>query len=154
MRKLITFLIQICILPLIAFAVDSTEDYTKELLGRTDVEYWRDKNGHNPPGGYLFRCEYDITGDGRNELFLASTLECEEYEIVWTVYSPDAQQNFTKIGSGISFRPADGFYLKISGTQRELQTVYRNAKFGLGIINRYTIPASGALTHVKHELTA
>jgi hypothetical protein len=140
--------------PFIASGVDPTEGFAKEAVTRMDAEYWRGIGGDKPPGGYLLRCEFDVTGDGRNEVFLAATVECEEHEAVWTVYSPDAQQNYTKIAAGVAFSPGDGFYLKSSASPRELQTVHHNPKFQIGIIDRYTIPTIGSVTHTKQELTA
>lgn len=106
-----------------------------------------------PPGGYLFRFEYDITGDGREELFLGSSLDESEGTYSWTIYSPDAQQNYTKIASGVAILPVHGFYFKANGSQRELQTVYRNPKFGLGVIDKYAVDANGSVTHTTQELT-
>lgn len=136
-----------------AVAADPTESFAKELLSRVDEQYWWGYKEDKPPGGYLFRFEHDITGDGRKELFLASSLEADEGTYTWSIYSPDAQQTYTKIAADVVIPPVHGFYLR-AGSQRELQTVYKNPKFGLGIIDRYAIPSTGSVTHTKQELTA
>jgi hypothetical protein len=135
-------------------AADPAEDFVKALLPRVDEQHWWGLDEKKPSGGYLVRFEYDITGDGRREVFIASSLEADEESYSWTIYSPDAQQNYTRIGAGITIPPDPGFYLKASGTQRELQTVYKNLKFTIGIIDRYTVPTGGPITHAKQELTA
>lgn len=140
-------------LPLAATAADPTEQFAKELVSRADAEYWREISGDKPPGGYLIRFEFDINGDGREELFLASTLEGEEYEHAWTIYTPDTQQNFSRIASDVVLSPVRGFYFKVNGSQRELQTVLKNPKFSLGVIDRYAVDANGSVTHTKQELT-
>lgn len=147
---LISFL---SMLPFSVFADDPTEQFTKELISRVDAEYWRGIVRDKPAGGYLLRFEYDITGDGRKELFLASSLEAGEGTYNWSIYSPDAQQGYTKIAADVIIPPVDGFYLKSVGA-RELQTVYKNQKFSLGIINRYAVPSAGNVIHTKQELTA
>jgi len=154
MNRLKNIIFFVSALPFIAFAAEPTENFVKEVLLRVDAEYWQGIGGDKPPRGYMLRCEIDINGDGRKELFLASTLESEEYEAVWTIYSPDAQQNYVKIASGIMFSPVDGFYLRTSDSERELQNVYYNPKFAFGRIDRYSIPANGAVTHAKQELSA
>jgi hypothetical protein len=136
-----------------ALAVDPVESFAKELLTRVDEQYWWGTKEDKPAGGYLFKFEYDITGDGRNEIFVASSLEEDEGSYAWSIYSPDAQQVYTKIASGVAIPPVHGFYFKTNGSQRELQTVYRNQKFGLGVIDRYVVAASGSVTHTKQELT-
>jgi hypothetical protein len=136
-----------------ALAADPIESFSKELLTRVDEQYWWGLKEDKPAGGYLFRFEYDITGDGRNEVFLASSLEEDEGTYAWSIYSPDAQQNYTKIASGVVIPPVHGFYFKTNGSQRELQTIYRNQKFGLGVIDRYAVVANGSVTHTTQELT-
>ena len=140
--------------PFIASGVDPTEGFAKDVVTRMDAEYWRGIGGDKPPGGYLMRCEFDVTGDGRNEVFLATTVECGEHEAVWTIYSPDAQQNYTKIASGVRFSPTAGFYFRVSGSNRELQTVDYIPKFAFGVIDRYSVSPGGAVTHTKLKLNA
>ena len=152
-HKAILLLLFAASFPLGATAVEPTEQFAKELVARVDAEYWREISGDKPAGGYLLRFEFDVNADGRNEIFLASTLEGEEYEHAWTIYSPDAQQDYSKIASDVVLSPIRGFYYKTNGSQRELQTVYRNPKFGLGVIDRYAVAASGSVTHTKQELT-
>lgn len=137
-----------------SLAADSVESFAKNLLSRVDEQHWWGINEDKPPGGYLLRFEQDITGDGRKELFLASSLESEAGACAWSIYSPDAQQNYTEIGTNVVIPPGDEFYFKSAGAQRELQTVYKNEKFGLGIIDRYSVPSAGSVTHTKQELTA
>lgn len=151
-KPILIFLLSL--LPFIGFAADPTEQFAKNLLAGVDAEYWRGIARDKPPGGYLLRFEHDITGDGRKELFLASSLETDEGACAWSIYSPDAQQNYTKIGSNVVIPLGDGFYFKSAGAQRELQAVYKNQKFGLGIIDRYSVSSAGIVTHTKQELTA
>jgi hypothetical protein len=134
-------------------AADPIESFTKELLVRADEQYWWGIKEDKPAGGYLFKLEYDVTGDGRNEVFVASSLEEDEGAYAWSVYSPDTQQNYVKIASGVVVPPVHGFYFKVNGSQRELQLVYRNPKFGLAVIDRYAIAVNGSVTRSTQELT-
>lgn len=136
-----------------ALAADPVESFVKELLGKVDEQYWWGIKEDKPAGGYLFKLEHDVTGDGRPEVFVASSLEEDEGAYVWSIYSPDTKQDYAKIASGVVVPPVHGFYFKVNGSQRELQTVYRNLKFGLAVIDRYTIAIDGSVTHATQELT-
>ena len=136
-----------------ALAADPVEGFVKDLLVKVDEQYWWGIKEDRSAGGYLFKLEYDVTGDGRREVFVASSLEEDEGACVWNIYSPDAQQNYAKLASGVVIPPVHGFYFKVNGSQRELQTVYRNLKFGLVVIDRYKIVSDGGLTRATQELT-
>lgn len=132
--------------------IHPVQDFVTVLLPRVDEQHWWGFDEKKPPGGYLVRFEHDITGDGRSEVFVASSLEADEEAYSWTIYSPDSEQSYSTIASGVTIPPHVGFYL-VSGPKRELQTVYSNPKFGVATIERYSIQDRGALTHNKQELT-
>jgi hypothetical protein len=85
-----TPLIALLVLVTPAIARDGVDmQYAKSLLQRLEGDgfgYWLGIN-EQPEGGYIFRFEMDVTGDGRNEVFLASSLNGDHRSASWTVFT-------------------------------------------------------------------
>lgn len=85
-----TPLLALLVLVAPAIARDGVDmQYAKSLLQRLEsdkFDYWRGM-GEQPPGGYIFRFEIDVTGDGRNEVFLGSSLNGDHRSASWTVFT-------------------------------------------------------------------
>lgn len=61
-----------------------------------------------PAGGYLYRFEFDLTGDGKDELFVSSSLSGDGQR--WYVYRQIESESYEKIGDvGL---PISGFYIR------------------------------------------
>lgn len=103
-----------------AVARDSVDvQYAKFLLQRLEsdkFDYWRGM-GEQPPGGYVFRFEIDVTGDGRNEVFLGSSLNGDHRSASWTVFTL-RQDSWTSTGQ-VSLRAGE-IYGKLAADTKTL----------------------------------
>lgn len=68
--------------------VSAITDYLKPIVSKIasdpNAGGWTWEINRN--GGYLVRKAMDVTGDGRPELFVASTLQSTRHEQIWTVF--------------------------------------------------------------------
>jgi MYXO-CTERM domain-containing protein len=68
-------------------------DYLKPLLQHettTAGDIWTDSGN----GGYVFRFDLDVTGDGRPEMFLSSSLNFRNESGLWQVYENRGEQGY------------------------------------------------------------
>lgn len=81
------------------------DEYLRPILTASaadpNVEAWSWKQNLN--GGYLLRNAIDVTGDGRSEIFVASTLHSSNGEHYWKIFDVAAEGVLRPYEKGLSF---------------------------------------------------
>jgi hypothetical protein len=98
------------------FANDGVALFVQQLIQRRGNNIWfvEDDSGATPKGGYLYRFETDINGDAQDEVFVASSLDCDRNGELWNVFrkGPDGAYHEIKqsffIGSDLRVRTEGG----------------------------------------------
>lgn len=87
-------------------------DYLKpivsEIFKSPNVGGWNWQTNGN--GGYLIRKSMDVTGDGRDELFIATTLHSNKHTHVWTVFDIAANGKMRTYSKTLQFSFAWPFH--------------------------------------------
>jgi hypothetical protein len=97
-------------------ASDSVALFVQQLIQLRGSDLWfvEDDSGAAPKGGYLYRFETDINGDAQDEVFVASSLDCDRKGELWNVFrkGPDGAYHEIKqsffIGSDFRVRTEGG----------------------------------------------
>ena len=138
-----------------ARAVDPITSFTQELIAKRRDEVWfvsSDERATHPKGGYLYRFELDLNGDGQTEVFVATSLDVTRKGELWSVLKKDAAGAYRRIkdslflGSDLRMKIENGirkysFYVP----QKELE--------GGNYLGYFWLDASGALHDETHVLT-
>lgn len=69
-------------------------DYLKPILNhelKSATDVWENTKS----GGYLFRFQMDVTGDGQKEIFVTSSLNAFRLDATWNVFQADKNGRFT-----------------------------------------------------------
>lgn len=90
-----------------------------------NVEAWNWEKNRN--GGYLLRKSMDVTGDGRPEIFIASTLHSDRSGHSWNVF--DVADDGTKRPYEGSFRFGYALPVTDSGERYLIKTVFDKERF-------------------------
>ena len=80
-------------------ANDPVAVFTQQLLQQRGNNVWfvEDDTQPIPKGGYLYRFDLDINGDGQSEAFIATSLDVERKGELWNVFKKDAGGEYQKI---------------------------------------------------------
>ena len=93
--------------------IEPEAHFVQELIDRLENDpdydwdinnYWWGEEGLGFDGGYLFRFKYDVTGDGKAETFVSSSINATWREgALWSIYQPVGNQ-YRKIATDIMFQ--------------------------------------------------
>ncbi len=91
--------------------VRATEDEEKDqpLLDHFSVREYLPTDSSELSSSQVFRMELDVTGDGKPELFLASSSGGSKQGLWWMVYTPDRERHYRCLGS-MTFGYNDFYY--------------------------------------------
>lgn len=77
--KLLIFVIVILLCD-VALAIEPVALFAQELIAKRSDEVWfvsSDERATVPKGGYLYRFDLDLNGDGQMEVFVATSLDVD-----------------------------------------------------------------------------
>lgn len=101
---------------------DSIVDHLQTLKRSAgEIEYfWLGEDGDQPPGGYLYRFDADLSGHGDVVTFIGSSLdESKGKGTLWSLYRREVSGGYRKIAVGVFLDPFSQ-YLKLEGSVRKL----------------------------------
>ena len=136
-------------------AGDPVADFVHELRQERnhDDVWWVEQSldPAPPKGGYLFRMELDMNGDGVKELFLATSRDCDRHGYRWTLYRKGADGDYHKVDL-IVF----GLYprMKVVNGIRQYSLYHpRKERDGGAYFSIYWMDEAGALHEEERVLT-
>ena len=113
---IVVFAIALCS---IARAVDPIASFAQELITKRSDEVWflsSDERASVPKGGYLYRFDVDLNGDGQMEVFVATSLDVDRKGEIWNIFKKDAVGEYEKIknsfflGSDLRMKVENGIH--------------------------------------------
>lgn len=116
MKKII-ILITLSLLALSAsYGNDPVQLFVNDLAQTRGANRWfvEDNSVPSPKGGYIYRFELDVDGDGQKEMFVSSSLDADKKGESWSVYRKKANGDYVKIkdsylmGSALMAKVKDG----------------------------------------------
>jgi len=146
--------ILLCLFVSIAYGNDPAQIFMSELLQSRGANVWfvGDDTVPNPKGGYLYRFELDIDGDGQKEVFLATSLDVDRKGATWDVFRKNGSGDYQKIKD--SFYIGSGLRIKTeSGVKKYSFYVPLKAAEGGSYFGYFWLQADGNWHDETHDLT-
>lgn len=107
-------------------------------------ELWEEfKWGGGPLGGYLYRFEFDLTGDGNDELFVSSSLFAGGSS--WYVFGKRSDGEYQKLGT-FGLRPGAVFYVKRDPSLGTTVTTFSALDIHTAFVRQTTFDHEGSVT--------
>lgn len=80
-------------------ANDPIAVFVQQLLQQRGNNVWfvEDDTQPIPKGGYLYRFDLDLNGDGEMEVFVATSLDVDRKGELWNIFKEDAVGEYQKI---------------------------------------------------------
>jgi hypothetical protein len=135
-------------------ANDPVAVFTQQLLQQRGNNVWfvEDDTQPIPKGGYLYRFDLDINGDGQSEAFIATSLDVERKGELWNVFKKDAGGEYQKIKD--SFFLGSDLRMKIeNGIRKYSFYVPQKQTEGGSYLGYFWLDAGGAWHDETHVLT-
>jgi len=103
-----TLLLMSTVLLLSAKGSEPVDSYLSALVEGVGENLWwvypQEIEGHTvtpPKGGYMFRIQIDLNGDGLDEVFLTADAEIGKNGASWTLYRGDTSNHYTKLNDNV-----------------------------------------------------
>jgi len=135
-------------------ANDPIAVFVRQLLQQRGNNVWfvDDDTQPIPKGGYIYRFELDLNGDGQTEVFVATSMDVDRKGELWSIFKKDPSGEFQKIkeslflGSDLRIADENGirkysFYVPLKQTE------------GGSYLGFFWLDATGVWHDTTHVLT-
>lgn len=135
-------------------ANDPVAMFAQQLLQQRGNNVWfvEDDAQPIPKGGYLYRFDVDLNGDGQMEVFVATSLDVDRKGELWSIFKKDAGGEYQKIRD--SFFLGSDLRMKVeNGIRKYSFYVPQKQTEGGSYFGYFWLDARGAWHDETHALT-
>ncbi len=138
----------------VSFGGDPVQRFVHDLLRERSENIWMsdDDSVPVPKGGYIYRFELEMAGDGQSLTFVASSLDANRKGESWSVYRKGKKGDYVKIRN-LYFMGGDLRMRLVKGVRRYSFYVPLKRQEGGSYFGYFWLDASGAWHDQTHELT-
>lgn len=155
MKSIKIIFISLLVLSCAARAADPVGSFAQELIAKRAGEVWfvpNDERAAIPKGGYLYRFELDLDGDGEMEVFIATSLDVERKGELWSIFKKNTADDYHKL-SGSCFLGSELRMKVENGIRKYSFYVPQKEQEGGNYFGYFWLDAAGEWHEETHVLT-